>query len=315
MSQGRSWLRILNRQRIFIGIVILFLVLTFTTRSFFNYKNLINILYQISVDGVLATGMTILMLMGEIDLSIGMNMALVGTVIVMLQPLGILLSIAGGVLTGVLVGFLNGFLVTRLRLNSLPATLGMMIGLQGLVLLLTNSQTVKGSNARFIDWGNSELLTIPYAVFFYAAILLLFILIMGRSYFGRNVYAIGGNATASLFFGINVDRIRMTAFLVMGLLVGVASVLTTARLNIASAIIGRDTPLFAITAVLLGGTNLLGGVGGVFNTFQGILLLGIIANGMIMIQVPPAWQIVVKGALLILIVSVDGYYLKHARYR
>lgn len=315
MKRAGSALRVLNKQRIFIGIVILFIVLTATTESFFTYKNLINILYQISVDGTLATGMTILMLMGEIDLSIGISMALAGTVIIMLQPLGIFLSIAGGLLTGVFIGFLNGLLVTRLRLNSLPATLGMMIGLQGIVLLLTNSQTVKGGNARFMDWGNSEFLTIPYAVYIYALILAGFIIVMGRSYFGRNVYAVGGNATASRFFGIDVDRIRMTAFLVMGLLVGVASVLTTARLNIASAIIGRDTSLFAITAVLLGGTNLLGGVGGVFNTFQGILLLGIIANGMIMIQVPPAWQIVVKGALLIFIVSIDGYYVKHARYR
>ncbi len=312
---ARNILLQLNKQRIFIGIVLIVFFLSLASSSFLTYANVMNILFQVSMDGIVATGMTVLMLLGDIDLSAGATMAVVGTIIILLQPFGIAVSVAAGVLAGILIGVINGLLVTRLKINSLPATLGMMISLNGLVLLLTNSQTIRGGREEFLVLGNGDFLSIPYPVIIYAVLLVLFIGIMRRSVWGRNIYAAGGNPIASRFFGINVTRLKFSAFVTASFLFSISGVIITSRLNIASGIIGRDTPLLVITAALLGGTNLLGGEGGVYNTFQGILLLGIIANGMIMIQVPPTWQIVVKGLLLIIIVSIDGAYMKNAKYR
>lgn len=311
---NKKVISIINQQRILIAIIATVTFLAFYSDSFFTYTNFINILMQISIDGIIAIGMTILMLQGEIDLSVGYNMALVGTVIILLQQYSLTLAIIFGVLTGITVGAINGLIVTRFKVASLPVTLGMMIALQGIVLLLTNTQTIKGDVKEFLVLGNGTFYTIPYAVIIFIIILIIFIVIVRRTFFGRNIYAIGGNPIASKFFGININKIKLISFMITGLLVSISGVIMTSRLNIASATIGRYTPLFVITAVLLGGTSLWGGVGGIVNTFQGILILGIIANGMRMVQIPVTWHLIVKGLLLILIASIDGFYVKRAKF-
>lgn len=313
----RKVLNIINNQRILIALVFLILLLSLLSDTFFSYENLINILMQISIEGIVAIGITVLMLMGEIDLSVGFNMALVGTVIILLENsgAGLLIAIVCGIVTGTFVGLVNGLIVTRLKLPSLPVTLGMMIALQGVVLWLTNTETVKGLDERFIILGNGSFYTIPFAVIIFIVILLIFFVIIGRTVYGRNIYAIGGNQTASRFFGINVEKTKLISFIIMGFLVGIAGLILTSRLNIASAVLGRDTPIFVITAVLLGGTSLWGGEGGIVNTFKGILLLGVIANGLRMAQIPVTWHILIKGLLLIFIVSIDGLYVRRAKFR
>jgi ribose transport system permease protein len=258
--------------------------------------------------------MTLLMLSGNIDLSVGSNMALVGTVIILFQKYGITVSIIAGLIIGTLIGLINGILVTKLKIEALPATLGMMTALRGVVLLLTKTQTIKGENQSFMLLGNSSFYTIPYAVIIFVFLLIVSIILMSKSYFGRNIYAIGGNPIASRFFGINVEKLTLISFTITGFLVGVAGVIITSRLNVASGIIGVDTALIAITAVLLGGTSLMGGEGGPFKSFQGILLLGIIANAMRMLNISPSYQILINGLILIVIVSIDGNNIKNKKF-
>jgi ribose/xylose/arabinose/galactoside ABC-type transport system permease subunit len=190
-----------------------------------------------------------------------------------------------------------------------------MVALKGVVILLTKAETLKGNISEFTILGNGTFYTIPYAVIFYISFLLIFGIILAKSIYGRNIYAIGGNPVASRYFGINVERVKFISFLITGLLVGISGIITASRLNIASVNIGSDAPIFVITAVILGGISIMGGEGNVFKSFQGILLLGIIANAMRMIQIHPSYQILTKGILLILIIGINGYYVKISRYK
>ncbi len=207
----RKFLNIMNKQRILIVIIILVIYLGLSSENFVSYSNTVNILMQISINGIIAIGMTILLLQGEIDLSVGYNMGLVGTVIILLQGYGLGLAIVCGMLTGILVGVINGLIVTKLKLESLPVTLGMMIALNGLVLWLTKTKTIRGTVDSFLFLSNETFYSVPYVVMIFIIILLIFILIIRRTPFGRNIYAIGGNKIASRFFGINVDRTRFTS--------------------------------------------------------------------------------------------------------
>ena len=311
----RKILNIINKQRILIAIVLVAILLSFGSDVFLSFENIKNIFMQISILGIVAIGMTLLMLQGEIDLSVSYNISLVGTVIILLQKYNLVLAVVCGVIVGTLIGFINGLLVTRFKVSSIPITLGMMIALRGAVLWLTNSQTLKGVTDSFLFLGNSSFYSIPYPVIIFIIIFFIFLLIVGRTVYGRNLYAIGGNPIASEFFGINIIKTKIASFVICGFLTSIAGVIITSRLNTASSQIGRDVSLFVITAVLLGGTSIWGGEGGIFNTFKGILLLGIIANGLRMVQVPVEWHNVIKGMLLIIIVSIDSYNIKRSKFR
>jgi ribose transport system permease protein len=311
----RKVINFLNNQRIFLAIVIIVIYLGYSNDIFLKYANIINILFQVSINGIIAIGMAFLLISREFDLSVGSNMALVGTCIILLQNFGLAISICGGLLAGMVVGVINGLLVTKLKIPSLPATLGTMVALKGVVILLTKAETLKGNISEFTILGNGTFYTIPYAVIFYISFLLIFGIILAKSIYGRNIYAIGGNPVASRYFGINVERVKFISFLITGLLVGISGIITASRLNIASVNIGSDAPIFVITAVILGGISIMGGEGNVFKSFQGILLLGIIANAMRMIQIHPSYQILTKGILLILIIGINGYYVKISRYK
>lgn len=311
----KKTLDIINKQRIIIIAAILFVILSAASKSFFSYENIMNILMQMSIEGIVAIGMTLLMLQSEIDLSVGYNIALVGTIIMLLQKYNLPLAIVCGIIVGTLIGVINGLIVTRFNISSIPITLGMMIALNGVVLWLTNSQTIRGEIEKFLVLGNGIFYTIPYPVIIFIVLLITFFIIVGKTFYGRNLYAVGGNPVASKFFGINVKRIKLISFVISAFLTSIAGIILASRLNIASAIIGKNIPISVITAVLLGGTSIWGGEGGITKTFQGLLLLGIIANGLRMVQAPVTWSDTIKGLLLILVVSLDSYYVKTAKFR
>lgn len=201
-------LELVINQKIIIILFFFLITIPFFTDYFFTYNNLINLLTQISVNGIIAIGMTYLLITREFDLSVGSNMALVGvvTIIFLNAGYGVAVGIVAGILTGTLVGAFNGFLITRLKVNSLATTLGGMIAFRGLVAYLTNSETVKGTNQDFLNLGSLRIVNIPYNVIIYIILLLIFGIILSRSIFGRNIYAIGGNEQASNLFGINSSK-------------------------------------------------------------------------------------------------------------
>jgi ribose/xylose/arabinose/galactoside ABC-type transport system permease subunit len=313
--EKRKFLSFLFNQKIVIALIVIVIILSLATDTFLKKDNIINILYQITVEGIIAIGMTYIFISGELDLSVGSNMALAATFAIMFLKFGLGIAIFMGILIGVVVGMVNGFIVTKLKINSIATTLAMMFILRGIVFWLTRSVTIKGTNKAFVVLSNGTLISIPYPVYLFFFFLIIFGLILTKTFFGKNIFAIGGNPTASLYFGINIDKTKFFAFLLIGFLTGISGVTLASRINIASARLGLDTPLNVITAVALGGTSLYGGEGGMLKTLQGILLIGVISNALILLKISPFYHDVIKGALLIMVLALDSYYMSLSKYR
>jgi ribose/xylose/arabinose/galactoside ABC-type transport system permease subunit len=306
---------ILSDQKIILLLILVGAVLSLRSPYFLTVDNLLNVLLSIAIEGIIVLGMTYLIIIGELDLSVGSTMALAGVLAVVLQKYGVITAVAAGIAAGFVVGIVNGILVTRIRITSLAATLGMMILLSGVVFALTQSQTLKGTNSDYALIAQSSLAGIPVPIVVFLVLSVVLGLVLRHSYFGRGVYAVGGNATAARFFGVKVVRTRIAAFALTGFLSGIAGVLLAAKLNIASGIIGQNTAVVVITAVLLGGISLSGGEGNIFKAVQGILLVGVLNNALILLLISPFVQDIIRGALLILLIVFDSLNSKRLRFR
>lgn len=313
--RGRKFLSFLINQKILILLVVLMIILSFVTDTFLTVENLVNILFQSTINGIIAIGMTYLIIAKELDLSVGSNMTLVATVTIIFLKYGLAIGIIFGIVFGIIIGAINGFVVTRLKIVSIATTLSMMIILRGVVFWLTGSETIKGSNEIFPIIANGTLFSIPYPVYLFIILVVIFSIFLSRTFFGRNIYAIGGNQLACEYFGINVNKVKFLAFLLTGFLCGISGVILASRINVASARLGLNTPLEIITAVLLGGTSLAGGEGSVYKTLQGVLLLGVISNALVLLKIEPFYHQVIKGILLVLVLAIDAFYIKVRRYR
>jgi len=305
----------LNNQKIFLILIALVVILSLSNRLFLTYENILNIMFQAVLTGIIAIGMTYVIVGGDFDLSVGSNMALAATAIVIFERFGPVIAILGAILVSSFAGFINGFLVTKLKINAFVTTLAMMIFLRGLVLLLTGSKTLQGSSEVYLKFGYGTIFKIPYSVILFLFLYVVFGLILSKTIWGRNIYAVGNNSKAAHFFGISIAKTKILSFTLVGFFCGISGFVLVSRLNTASATFGNDTALDAITAVLLGGTSLSGGEGSVFKTFQGILLLGVLSNAMIVLNITPYLQQVIKGLILILIVSADSYYVKVNKFK
>jgi ribose transport system permease protein len=312
---GRDILTIVSDQKVLLAIVIIGIVLSFASPYFLTYYNIVNIFSFMSIEGVIVIGMAFLIIVGELDLSVGATMALSTILAITFQRHGVAAGVIAGIIGGAAVGVVNGLLVTRLRLSSLAATLGMMVALSGLVLALTKSLTVKGENPSFLLISQPLFLNISSSVVVFIVLVIVFQIVLKRTHFGRNIYAVGGNSTASRLFGIRVDRVRLSCFVIAGTLAGVAGVLLAGKINVASGRLGVNTPLLAITAVLLGGVSLSGGEGSVGKAFLGFLLIAILNNAMVLLRLESYIQDMIRGAILILILVVDAVNVERAKYR
>lgn len=303
-------------QKILLIILAIAIALAVARPVFVSTENLFNILFQVSITSIIGIGMTFLMIGADFDLSVGSNMVFATTVAILLEGVGIGTGIVIGILASTIAGFLNGVFVARLKINSFITTLSMMIFLRGLVLILTNKQTVSGSADVLFAFGYGNLFgVIPYPVVLAAILLVVFALVLGRTVLGRNLYAVGCNEKAARMFGINVARLKIFSFTLTGFLCGISGIVLLSRLNSASGTYGMDTNLDVISGVLLGGISLSGGEGSIFKAFQGILLLGVLSNAMILLHVTPYLQQVIKGLMLMAVVSLDSYQAKVAAYR
>jgi ribose transport system permease protein len=312
-SLGRTLLRDWKILLILLGITI---VLALIRPVFVSSANIFNVLFQVSINGMIAVGMTYLMIGGDFDLSVGSNMVFATTVAILLERIGIAPGIVLAVLASTLAGFLNGVLVAKVRINSFITTLSMMIFLRGLVLIFTDKKTISGSSDVLFAFGYGTLFRlIPYPVLVAAVIVVVFAFVLARSAWGRNLYAIGSNAKAAQMFGINIDSAKIASFTLTGALCGLAGIVLLSRLNSASGTYGMDTGLDVMSGVLLGGTSLAGGEGSIFRAFLGVLLLGVLSNAMIILHVTPYLQQVVKGLMLITVVALDAAQARRAEFR
>jgi ribose/xylose/arabinose/galactoside ABC-type transport system permease subunit len=307
---------------IFVGFVIIIvlwqLIMTGGHRfpTFISPVNILNILQQVGVPGIVAVGMTIVMISGGIDLSVGMLASLVSIVTALgisKWHLGVAPSILIGILSAVVLESLMGYIISRTKVEPFIITLGGMISFQGIALLLSNSREVimKGELDFFkfnlIQGAKDPIsglnLIIPPYVLIFFLIALLAGLLLNYTKYGRRIYAVGTNPNAAYLAGINVRNMKLSVYMIMGLLVGIGAVMLLSRVNTGIITLGQGLEIDSIAMVVIGGTALKGGKGNIVGTLIGVFFLGSIGNAMNMLRLPSEVQFVAKGLVVIIAVS------------
>lgn len=301
----------LNRQAfaLFGAVALLWTALSLTTPNFLTTQNLTNILLQSSVIGVLAVGFTILLIGGQIDLSIASVQALAGTlaaVLIIQITMPIWLAMVLVVAVGISIGLLNAYFSLVARVPSFIVTLAMLGIVQGTAFVLTSGRTVGGFPEVYRVLGRGKLGPIPLPVVILLLVVIVAQLILSQTKFGVELYAIGGNRTAAELVGLRVTRVLFAAFVASAVLSTLGGVVLSSRLNAGHGSFGGEFLLEAVAAVIIGGTSLSGGAGSTFGTLGGVLLISSIKNGLVHIGVDTFWQQVVVGVLILGAVLVDG---------
>lgn len=293
---------------VLIAYIAIFIIFSFIAPYFFTVSNLMNIFLYSAVIGICATGMTMIILSGGLDISVGSIVALAGMVsgIVMVKSGNIVLSILAGLLVGAVCGAVNGVLITKFKIVPIIATLATMSIFRGTAMLTTNGQSQLVSADSYKWLGRGYLLNvIPYCVLVMAAMFLLIGYILKSTPFGRKVYSIGGNSEASRLAGINVSRIRFIIYVACGVLAGLSGIVTASQTGTAIPGAGTGLEMDVIGAVVLGGTSMNGGKGTVVGTLLGVLILATLSNGLTLMNVMSFWQTIAKGIVLIIAVMLD----------
>jgi ribose/xylose/arabinose/galactoside ABC-type transport system permease subunit len=304
-------LGIVTKNRLLIIFIVFIIIISLASDNFLTTGNLINLLLHVSVDGIMALGLTVLLISGAFDLSIGSNLGLVSLITVWLQSyVGLPMSIIFGILTGCLIGLVNGLLVTYGKINAFITTLGTLILIKGLALSMNNGTPIPNTIPEFTIIGVGQIGPIPLPVIYFVVFTLIFWFLMKYTAFGRNAYAIGGNEMAAKVSGINVNLYKVMYFVLSGFCAGLAGIILASKLNTGSIIFGDSTPIIVISAVILGGTSLKGGIGTINGTILGILIIGVFNNSMNLLNVQSYYQLVIKGIILIVVVQIDAYYEK-----
>ena len=281
---------------------------------FIQPSNLLNVLLQISMDGIVACGLTLVILCGGLDLSVGAVTALSGVLFVTSLHLGIGFAGVVALFGGGCVGLANGLLIARAGLNPLIVTLGSMAVVQGTSLWMSRGYPIPGPGGDFELLGGGFFLHIPLPIVFFALVILAGHFALAHTQFGRDLYAIGNNREAARLADIPQVSRECWAYVLCSLLAAFSGMILASRLNTGSPIIGQDTPLQAIAAIVLGGTSLYGGRGGILQTVIGMATIGVLSNGLNLLNVSPAYQWGIKGSVLILVAGLDSAQ-RHPRFR
>ncbi|MCB1468749.1 MAG: ABC transporter permease [Rhizobiaceae bacterium] len=312
-----------------IFLVALIVGLSLVSPNFLSISNFLDIARVASIIGIMAVGMTIVILTGGIDLSVGSTFALAAVVTASLIPgsfsdapvalglhLPVPLAILVGLAVGTVIGFVNGFIIAKSRVEPFIVTLATMAFVRGLTYLFTGGfPTIFRPMPPEFEWvGQGYVLGLPTPTIFFALIIAIGIWITRRTTFGRSVYAIGGNEEASRLSGIKVQRIKIQAYSLMGALAALSGIILSSRVAAAQPTAGLTYELDVIAGVVIGGTSLLGGRGSIMSTVLGVFILGVISNGLNIIGVPTYYQYVIKGLLLIFAVGLDAHLRKKQRH-
>ncbi|GLQ11422.1 sugar ABC transporter permease [Devosia yakushimensis] len=271
---------------------------------FLSWPNAVNIITALSITGILAAGGTILLIAGQFDLSVGSGTAFVALMFALAaQSLGILPATGIAVIVGVGIGMLNGFLVTVVGVNALITTLGTLAIFRGLTLSIGGASSVRITG---FDWAIARpFLDIPLSAVLFLVIALIIAVLLSRTVFGRTIYAIGANENAARLVGIRTKKTLFVGFVISGLCMAITGLVSASQLGSTSGTTGMGLELAVVTAIILGGTSLKGGTGSMFGTVLGLLIVGVLNNGMTLMNINSTWQQVAAGTLLILAVSFD----------
>jgi ribose transport system permease protein len=303
--------RLLEQRELSIFIVVLIVAagLRIASPNFLSQANLTALVLGLSFNAIAAVGMTVLLISGGFDLSIGASLALAGAVAGMVMtkfgmpaPIGIL----AGLGAGALVGLANGLIIAKVGVNPLIATLGMQQVARGIVFLLTSGLGIPNLPDEFNVIAQGKFLTLQYPVWIMLVVVIVGEILLRRWRFFRQSYFIGGNERSARLSGINVDRVKILNYILMGGLAALSGVLLTARMGTASVSAGLGVDLQVISACVIGGASLAGGEGSVLGSLLGVILMALILNGLNLLGINPYWQTIVIGGVLILTVAVDA---------
>ncbi|RRN78093.1 ribose ABC transporter permease [Pseudoxanthomonas sp. SGD-10] len=301
-----------------IALFILCLVISLLSDKFLTVANGWNVMRQISVNVCISVGMTLVVLTAGIDLSVGSVLAFSGAVTAGLLRNGIELAstntfvgftvlgaILAGLLIGTILGVFNGWVITKFKVPPFVATLAMLTIARGLTLLYTQGFPISGLGNDFAFIGTGWFLSIPVPVWISAFVVLIAVVITNKTRLGRYIYAIGGNEHASRLSGINIKQVKIIVYGIAGFLAALGGIMVTSRLDSAQPNAGMSYELDSIAAVVIGGTSLSGGRGTIMGTVLGAIIIGVLNNGLVLLDVSPFWQQVVKGLVILLAVIID----------
>ncbi|WP_321501999.1 ABC transporter permease [Breoghania sp.] len=292
---------------IFLALVALCVIFSIANPRFMSVANLMNILQQVAVIAIAAFGMTWVILLGEIDLSVGSIIAVAGMVGAQVIGLGwgftpaLMLTLV----SGILMGGVNGLLTARLLLPSFIVTVATMSIYRGMVSLPTNGAPAMIMDPTWTAIGANSFLGVPIIIWIVVALFIANHILLSKTTFGRKTYLTGGNREAALYSGIKVDRMKIVIFMISGLMASISGILLSSRLYSAQTNAGMSYELDAIAAAVLGGTSLSGGTGSMIGTLIGALIIGALNNGMNMLSVPYFYQLIVKGLVIVFAVWLD----------
>lgn len=296
------------RELLLVGVVLLLCIIwTIMNPQFLSVNNITNILRQGSYTAIAAVGMTMVIIIGEIDLSAGSLVCASGLAgaLVCKNTGNVFLAVIAALLVGALVGLLNGTLCAIGKLPGFIASLASMTILRGLAYIVTGGNSVVWGNDTFTKIGTGYVGIVPIPVIIMIIIIVLGILLTTKVRFGRYIYAVGGNSEASRWSGIPVERVKIIVYMIMGVLTSIAGLIITARLGSGQPSAGLNFEMDCITAAVVGGTSMSGGRGKVIGTVVGVLLLTVLTNGMTLVGMNTYWQQVLKGVIIVVSVLAD----------
>ncbi|MCM3071959.1 ribose ABC transporter permease [Staphylococcus equorum] len=309
MTQSKLSISYLEKIIPFIGLILLVIIISALNSAFLEPSNLFNLLRQVSINGLIAFGMTFVILTGGIDLSVGSTLALSSAMVAILMVSGVdsIIALLLGCIFGAVLGAVNGLLITLGKMAPFIATLATMTVFRGLTLVITDGNPITNLNGSYAFqlFGRGYFLGIPVpAVTMFVTFIILYILLY-KTVFGRQTYAMGGNEKAAFISGIKVNKLKIMIYSLAGLMSAMAGAILTSRLNSAQPTAGMSYELDAIAAVVLGGTSLTGGKGRILGTLIGVLIIGVLNNGLNLLGVSSFYQQVVKGVVIIIAVLID----------
>lgn len=311
-----EWISLLEKFGVVLFLLALILFFQFQNERFLSIRNILNILSDVSIYGILSVGMTFVILTSGIDLSVGSLLAfasMCGAVTVKSWPglnasgLSWLVALIISLVVGWVAGFLHGKAITKLRVPAFIVTLGGMTLWRGATLMLSSGSPISGFDNLYRWWGRGDIFGIPFLVMISAIVAAVGFVTLRYTQFGRHVYAVGDNPEAARLSGLDVDGVLVSVYAIMGFLAGLAGFILSARLSSAEAVAGEGYELRVIASVVIGGTSLFGGLGGIGGTIVGTLLIGVLLNGLVIMNVSAYSQQVIIGIIIVFAVAFDTF--------
>ncbi|MDO5517381.1 MAG: ribose ABC transporter permease [Clostridium sp.] len=305
----------IDKYKSLIGLAVLCIMITFVSPAFMTITNITNVFTQVSVNAIIAIGMTFVILTGGIDLSVGSTIAISGALSAsIIKSTGnIFFAVLAAAVVGIGIGLINGLLISKGKLQAFIATLATMTIFRGVTLVYTDGTPISKLPEIFTKIGNGKVAGIPIPAIITVIVFLIAAYALTQTRFGRYLYALGGNEDSARLSGINTEKIKTMAYVISGFAASIAGVIATSRIGSASPTAGTGFELDAIAAVVIGGTSLSGGEGRISGTIIGALIIGVLNNGLNLMNVSPFYQSIVKGLVILVAVLLDKKNKKAAR--